>query len=126
VTGKEVITIEGLSKTGDHPVQTAWVDEDVPQCGYCQSGMIMASVALLKDKPKPSDADIDTALAGHICRCGTYSRIRKAIHVAAAAMPPPPAPVPESAPVPAPAKGKAAPKGRIPAKGSTTKKGAKP
>lgn len=118
VTGKEVLTIEGLSKSGDHPVQKAWIDEDVPQCGYCQSGMIMTSVALLKAKPRPTDADIDTALAGHICRCGTYSRIRKAIHVAAAAMPPPPPP-------PAPAKGKTAPKGKTPAKGSDSKKGAK-
>jgi isoquinoline 1-oxidoreductase alpha subunit len=120
VTGKEVVTIEGLSRKGDHPVQQAWVDEDVPQCGYCQSGMIMTSVALLKAKPKPSDADIDRALSGHICRCGTYSRIRKAIHAAAALMPLP-------APAPAPAKGKArpAPKSKSPAKGSDIKKGAK-
>jgi isoquinoline 1-oxidoreductase alpha subunit len=118
VNGKEVTTIEGLSKTGDHPVQKAWIEEDVPQCGYCQSGMIMTSVALLKAKPKPTDADIDNALAGHICRCGTYSRIRKAIHVASAAMP-----------VAVPATGKPAPKpmpkGKTPAKGSDTKKGAK-
>jgi isoquinoline 1-oxidoreductase subunit alpha len=120
VNGKEVTTIEGLSKTGDHPVQKAWIEEDVPQCGYCQSGMIMTSVALLKAKPKPTDADIDSALAGHICRCGTYSRIRKAIHTASASMP---------APAPAPAKGKPAakpaPKTKTPAKGSDTKKGAK-
>ena len=123
-TGKEVITIEGLSKTGDHPVQKAWVDEDVPQSGYCQSGMIMTSVALLKAKPRPTDADIDTALAGHICRCGTYSRIRKAIHVAAAAMPPPAPPAPEPAPAPAPSKGRPAPR-KAPAKGGDSKKGAK-
>jgi isoquinoline 1-oxidoreductase subunit alpha len=119
VTGKEVTTIEGLSKTGDHPVQRAWIEEDVPQCGYCQSGMIMTSVALLKAKPKPTDADIDSALAGHICRCGTYSRIRKAVHTAAALMPPP---------APVPAKGKATgnpvPKAKTPAKSSDTKKGA--
>lgn len=126
VKGKEVVTIEGLSKTGDHPVQRAWIEEDVPQCGYCQSGMIMTSVALLTAKPRPTDADIDGALVGHICRCGTYSRIRKAVHTAAALMPPP-----ETAPAPAPAKGGAAPrpatKGktppRTPAKGSDTKKG---
>lgn len=87
VQGKEVTTIEGLSKTGDHPVQKAWIEEDVPQCGYCQSGMIMTSVALLKKVPKPTDADIDAALGGHICRCGTYSRIRKAIHLASNTMP---------------------------------------
>jgi isoquinoline 1-oxidoreductase subunit alpha len=121
VTGKDVTTIEGLSKTGDHPVQKAWIEEDVPQCGYCQSGMIMTSVALLKAKPRPTDADIDSALAGHICRCGTYSRIRKAIYTAAAAMPPP-----APAPAPAPAKGKSkpAPKAKTPAKGSDTRKGA--
>src|SRR5882672_1045386 len=71
VQGKDVTTIEGLSKTGDHPVQKAWIEEDVPQCGYCQSGMIMTSVALLRKTPKPTDADIDAALGGHICRCGT-------------------------------------------------------
>jgi len=100
--GKEITTIEGLSKTGDHPVQKAWVEEDVPQCGYCQSGMIMTSVALLKKTPKPTDADIDSALGGHICRCGTYSRIRKAVHLAATTMPPP-------APAPAATKGSAKP-----------------
>jgi len=111
--GKEITTIEGLSKTGDHPVQKAWVEEDVPQCGYCQSGMIMTSVALLKKTPKPTDADIDSALGGHICRCGTYSRIRKAIHLAASTMPPPAA-------APAATKGSAkpAPK-KAPPKGST-------
>ena len=107
VQGKEVLTIEGLSKSGDHPVQKAWIDEDVPQCGYCQSGMIMTTAALLKKTPKPTDADIDTALGGHICRCGTYGRIRKAVHVAAAQMPPP-VPVkeaPKAAPKKAPPKG---------------------
>ena len=124
VTGKEVVTIEGLSKTGDHPVQKAWIDEDVPQCGYCQSGMIMTSAALLKARPKPTDADIDSALAGHICRCGTYSRIRKAIHSASASMP---APMPATAPAPATGKPapKPVPKGKAPAKGSDTKAGAR-
>jgi isoquinoline 1-oxidoreductase alpha subunit len=113
VQGKEVVTIEGLSKTGDHPVQKAWVEEDVPQCGYCQSGMIMTTVALLKKTPKPTDADIDAALGGHICRCGTYSRIRKAVHLAAATMPPAPAPAApaKGAPKSAPKKGAAPPKG---------------
>jgi aerobic-type carbon monoxide dehydrogenase small subunit (CoxS/CutS family) len=112
VQGKEVVTIEGLSKTGDHPVQKAWIDEDVPQCGYCQSGMIMTTAALLKKTPKPTDADIDAALGGHICRCGTYSRIRKAVHTAAAQMPPaaPAREAPKSAPKKAPPKGTPAPK----------------
>src|SRR3954469_1606431 len=92
VVGKEVTTIEGLSKNGDHPVQKAWIEEDVPQCGYCQSGMIMTTAALLKSKPQPTDADINEALAGHICRCGTYNRIRKAVHTAALTMPPAPTP----------------------------------
>ncbi|MEO8137651.1 MAG: (2Fe-2S)-binding protein [Betaproteobacteria bacterium] len=122
VQGKEVITIEGLSKAGDHPVQKAWIEEDVPQCGYCQSGMIMTTVALLANTPKPTDADIDAALSGHICRCGTYNRIRKAVHTAAATMP---APAP-AAPVKERIKPKAAPKGKAPAKGSDTKQGAKP
>jgi aerobic-type carbon monoxide dehydrogenase small subunit (CoxS/CutS family) len=114
--GKEIVTIEGLSKTGDHPVQKAWVEEDVPQCGYCQSGMIMSTAALLVKTPKPTDADIDTALGGHICRCGTYNRIRKAVHTAAALMPPP---TPVTQPV------KPAPKGKAPAKKGDAKKGAK-
>lgn len=80
---KKIITIEGLSKDGDHPVQLAWQEIDVPQCGYCQAGQIMSAVALLKNNPKPTDEDIDVAMAGNICRCGTYIRIRKAIHVAA-------------------------------------------
>jgi isoquinoline 1-oxidoreductase alpha subunit len=80
---KKVTTIEGLSADGTHPVQRAWEAEQVPQCGYCQSGQIMSAAALLAKNPKPSDADIDQAMAGNICRCGTYQRIRKAIHTAA-------------------------------------------
>jgi isoquinoline 1-oxidoreductase alpha subunit len=83
VGGKKIVTIEGLSADGSHPVQKAWIEEDVPQCGYCQSGQIMSAVALLAKKPKPTDADIDDAMSGNICRCGTYQRIRKAIHRAA-------------------------------------------
>src|SRR5438105_12289400 len=82
VANKRVTTIEGLSKTRAHPVQRAWIAEDVPQCGYCQSGQIMAAAALLAQKPHPTDADIDTAMT-NICRCGTYQRIRAAIHRAA-------------------------------------------
>jgi isoquinoline 1-oxidoreductase subunit alpha len=78
----KIVTIEGLSRAGDHPVQKAWAALDVPQCGYCQSGQIMAAAALLKKKPKPTDADIDEAMT-NICRCGTYQRIRAAIHQAA-------------------------------------------
>jgi aerobic-type carbon monoxide dehydrogenase small subunit (CoxS/CutS family) len=85
VAGKKVTTIEGLSADGSHPVQQAWIAEDVPQCGYCQSGQIMSAVALLAKKPHPTDADIDDFMSGNICRCGTYQRIRKAIHRAAAA-----------------------------------------
>jgi aerobic-type carbon monoxide dehydrogenase small subunit (CoxS/CutS family) len=81
--GKKVTTIEGLSVNGDHPVQKAWIEADVPQCGFCQPGQIMSAVALLAAKPAPTDADIDTAMAGNICRCGTYQRIRAAIHHAA-------------------------------------------
>jgi isoquinoline 1-oxidoreductase subunit alpha len=80
--GKAVTTIEGLSADGTHPVQLAWIEFDVPQCGYCQSGQIMAAVSLLKENPKPTDADIDANMT-NICRCGTYPRIRKAIHRAA-------------------------------------------
>jgi isoquinoline 1-oxidoreductase alpha subunit len=84
VVGKNAITtIEGLSKNGDHPVQEAWHDVDVPQCGYCQAGQIMTAAALLKKNASPSDSDIDTAMNGNLCRCGTYNRIREAIHVAA-------------------------------------------
>ncbi len=82
--GRSVTTIEGLSGEASHPVQTAWVEEDVPQCGFCQSGQIMAAAALLEGNPAPSDADIDKAMAGIICRCGTYSRVRRAIKRAAA------------------------------------------
>jgi isoquinoline 1-oxidoreductase alpha subunit len=78
----KIVTIEGLSQNGDHPVQKAWLLLDVPQCGYCQSGQIMAAVALLEKKPKPTDADIDEAMT-NICRCGTYQRIRTAVHTAA-------------------------------------------
>jgi aerobic-type carbon monoxide dehydrogenase small subunit (CoxS/CutS family) len=81
--GKRVVTIEGLSKHADHPVQRAWLELDVPQCGYCQSGQIMAAAALLARIPNPSDTNIDEAMSGNICRCGTYQRIRRAIHVAA-------------------------------------------
>ncbi len=81
--GKAVTTVEGLSADGSHPVQQAWVAEQVPQCGYCQSGQIMSAVALLAKTPKPTDADIDSAMSGNICRCGTYQRIRAAIHRAA-------------------------------------------
>jgi aerobic-type carbon monoxide dehydrogenase small subunit (CoxS/CutS family) len=82
VAGKSITTIEGLSADGTHPVQLAWIEFDVPQCGYCQSGQIMAAVALLKEKPKPTDADINNTIT-NICRCGTYPRIRAAIHRAA-------------------------------------------
>jgi aerobic-type carbon monoxide dehydrogenase small subunit (CoxS/CutS family) len=78
-----VLTIEGLSTDGSHPVQKAWSEADVVQCGYCQSGQIMTAVALLEKNPSPSDADIDAALSGNICRCGTYIRIREAVHLAA-------------------------------------------
>jgi isoquinoline 1-oxidoreductase alpha subunit len=81
--GKPITTIEGLSSDGSHPVQRAWVQEDVAQCGYCQTGQIMAAAALLKATPKPTDADIDRAMSGNLCRCGTYQRIRAAIHRAA-------------------------------------------
>jgi len=86
VAGKQVTTIEGLGKDGLHPVQSAWIEENVPQCGYCQSGQIMSAVALLQGNSDPSDADIDAAMSGNLCRCGTYLRIRKAIRVAARAM----------------------------------------
>jgi isoquinoline 1-oxidoreductase alpha subunit len=82
----EVTTIEGLGANGDHPVQTAWMAENVPQCGYCQSGQIMQAASLLRESPKPTDADIEAAMSGNICRCGTYTRIRAAIHQAAEAL----------------------------------------
>jgi isoquinoline 1-oxidoreductase alpha subunit len=80
---KEVTTIEGLSPDLRHPLQLAWIAEDVPQCGYCQSGQIMAAAVLLRENPRPTDADIDDCMTGNICRCGTYQRIRRAIHRAA-------------------------------------------
>jgi len=84
LAGAKIVTIEGLAQDAAHPVQQAWIEEDVPQCGYCQSGQIMAATALLARNPKPSDADIDAAMS-NICRCGTYQRIRRAIHRAAGA-----------------------------------------
>jgi isoquinoline 1-oxidoreductase alpha subunit len=84
VQGADVVTIEGLSPDGTHPVQLAWQEIDVPQCGYCQAGQLMSAAALLEKTPKPTDADIDAAMNGNICRCGTYLRIRQAIHAAAA------------------------------------------
>src|SRR6516225_9900925 len=84
VAGKKITTIEGLSADGSHPVQQAWIEIDVPQCGYCQAGQIMAAAALLAQKPKPTTQDIDTAMNGNLCRCGTYLRIRTAIQRAAA------------------------------------------
>ncbi len=83
VEGRAITTIEGLSPGGNHPVQRAWAELDVVQCGYCQSGQIMSAAALLAATPKPSDADIDAALTGNICRCGTYQRVRAAVHRAA-------------------------------------------
>src|SRR5687768_17375036 len=85
VAGRTVTTIEGLSRDDSHPLQRAWVAEDVPQCGYCQAGQIMSAAALLARKPKPTDADIDEAMSNNLCRCGTYTRIRRAIHRAAGA-----------------------------------------
>jgi aerobic-type carbon monoxide dehydrogenase small subunit (CoxS/CutS family) len=83
LAGKEITTIEGISADGSHPVQQAWIAEQVPQCGYCQSGQIMSAVALLAKTKNPTDADIDAAMSGNVCRCGTYQRIRRAIHRAA-------------------------------------------
>jgi isoquinoline 1-oxidoreductase subunit alpha len=83
VGAQKITTIEGLSADASHPVQKAWIELDVPQCGYCQAGQIMSAVALLAQKPKPTDADIDAAMSGNLCRCGTYHRIRAAIHRAA-------------------------------------------
>ena len=87
VSGKQVTTLEGLSADGTHPLQIAWQEIDVPQCGYCQAGQIMSAAALLAKTPKPTDADIDTAMNGNLCRCATYLRIREAIHKAAAMSP---------------------------------------
>jgi aerobic-type carbon monoxide dehydrogenase small subunit (CoxS/CutS family) len=83
VGNHRVTTIEGLSPAGEHALQTAWAAEDVPQCGYCQSGQLMTAAALLAERPRPTDGDIDAAMSGNICRCGTYDRIRRAIHRAA-------------------------------------------
>jgi aerobic-type carbon monoxide dehydrogenase small subunit (CoxS/CutS family) len=83
IAGRKVTTIEGLSPDRSHPLQKAWIAEQAPQCGYCQSGMLMTAAALLAKTPKPTDTDIDGALGSHICRCGTYQRIRKAVHRAA-------------------------------------------
>ena len=82
VGGRKVTTIEGLSPDRGHPLQKAWIEAEVPQCGYCQPGMLMSCAALLAAKPHPTDGDINAALSGHICRCGTYQRIRRAIHMA--------------------------------------------
>ena len=89
VQGVKVTTIEGLSPDGTHPLQRAWEQLDVPQCGYCQAGQLMAAAALLKNNPKPTDADIDTAMSNNICRCATYTRIREAIKTAAGIVPAP-------------------------------------
>jgi len=86
LAGKKITTIEGLSVDVTHPVQRAWIETDVVQCGYCQSGQVMAAAALLAQKPKPTDADIDTAMTGNLCRCGTYQRIRAAVHRASELM----------------------------------------
>jgi len=83
VANKKITTIEGISENGDHPVQTAWLEHDVPQCGYCQAGQIMTAVALLEKKPNPTEEQIETAMNGNICRCGTYLRIKAAIKTAA-------------------------------------------
>jgi isoquinoline 1-oxidoreductase subunit alpha len=83
IAASKITTIEGLSLKGDHPLQLAWDEKDVSQCGYCQAGQIMTAAALLKTNPKPSDADIDNALAGNLCRCGTYHRIKEAVKLAA-------------------------------------------
>ena len=82
VAGQAITTIEGLSKTGDHPVQQAWIEHDVAQCGYCQAGQIMSAASLLKNNPKPTDEEIEAAMSGNICRCGTYLRIKEAIKTA--------------------------------------------
>jgi isoquinoline 1-oxidoreductase alpha subunit len=92
VVGASITTIEGLSPDGTHPVQTAWQQLDVPQCGYCQSGQILTAAALLSHTPHPTDAQIDTAMSNNLCRCGTYPRIRQAIHLAASAAAPTAAP----------------------------------
>ena len=85
--GRKITTIEGLSKDGSHPLQKAWVAQEVPQCGYCQSGQIMSAAALLAKKPRPTAAEIDEALKGNLCRCGTYLRIRRAVQLASGGQP---------------------------------------
>jgi isoquinoline 1-oxidoreductase subunit alpha len=87
VAGTKIVTIEGLSAKGDHPLQKAWKELNVPQCGYCQSGQLMQAAALLKEKPKPTDREIEDAMQGNICRCGTYQRIRQGIKLAAGVKP---------------------------------------
>jgi aerobic-type carbon monoxide dehydrogenase small subunit (CoxS/CutS family) len=87
VAGRPITTIEGLSPDGQHPLQKAWMEENVPQCGYCQSGQIMSAAALLRVRPKPTDEEIDAVMSANLCRCGTYPRIRRAIHKAAGSMP---------------------------------------
>jgi aerobic-type carbon monoxide dehydrogenase small subunit (CoxS/CutS family) len=86
VGNQEITTIEGLSENGDHPVQKAWLEHDVPQCGYCQAGQIMTATALLANNPNPSDEEIEMTMSGNICRCGTYTRIKKAIKTAASSL----------------------------------------
>jgi isoquinoline 1-oxidoreductase alpha subunit len=86
VAGKKVTTIEGIAQGALHPVQEAWIEHQVPQCGYCQTGQIIQAISLLKTKPQPTDEDIDTVMSGNLCRCGTYVRIREAIHAAAKKM----------------------------------------
>lgn len=96
-TDKAITTIEGLGQGGLHPLQQAWIEQGVPQCGFCQSGQLMTAAALLATNARPTDADIDAAMAGNICRCGTYTRIRAGIKAAAATLPaPPPPPAPEA------------------------------
>ena len=87
LAGKKVVTIEGLSEKGEHPLQKAWIELDVPQCGYCQGGQIMSAAVLIRENKNPTEKDIDNAMAGNICRCGTYLRIRKAIQLAAEIQP---------------------------------------
>lgn len=99
--GKAVTTIEGLGKDGLHPLQQAWIDHRVPQCGFCQAGQLMTAAALLSTNPRPTDTDIDAAMAGNICRCGTYNRIRAGIRDAAARLPAPEPPAPEVPETPA-------------------------
>ena len=114
--GKKIVTIEGLSPDGKHPLQMAWQELDVPQCGYCQAGQILSAAALLKKTPRPTDAQIDEAMSGNLCRCGTYPAIRKAIHQAASMVPVAPARAPQK-PTAKPAVRSAAPKSAAGSKG---------